>query len=231
MPDARIEIVAEDGAIEAFAAYPEGVGPWPPVIVLPDSWGLRPVIEDIARGLAAQGYFALAPSLPADPAALLSERMDEVAEAWLDYLEAERMADDVRLGVLGYGVGGAVGLRLAAVHAERIAAAAIFYGGRPDAAEAHHLAGCFSAVLYLGHAARDPAAQATAPLEAALRKAGVDFETETYAGGRGFAAPDRPDYDPELAARHWAKLTDLFERALKYRPRQAGDELHVGVSG
>mgnify|MGYP003578912426 CR=1 FL=1 len=101
------------------------------------------------------------------------------------------------------------------------------WGGAPHPAEAHHLAGCFSAVLYLGHAARDPAAHATAPLEAALRKAGVDFETEVYPAGRGFAASDRPEYDVTLSQRHWAKVLELFERVLKSRPRQAGDDAQI----
>ena len=70
MPEAHIEIEAEDGHIDAFAACPDGPGPWPPVLLLSDSRGLRPAVEAMARRLAAHGVFVLAPNLfhRSDPA-------------------------------------------------------------------------------------------------------------------------------------------------------------------
>jgi carboxymethylenebutenolidase len=133
-------------------------------------------------------------------------------EAWLHALEGVRLVDDTRIGVLGYGVGAAVALRLAALHAERIAAAAVLYGGRPSPAEAHHLAGCVNSVLHLGHAAGDGADDGA--LEAALRREGVDFESLVYPAPRGFAVPDHPGYEPAAAQRHWTNLTELFSRTL-----------------
>jgi carboxymethylenebutenolidase len=85
-------------------------------------------------------------------AVLDPDAQSEDFEAWLHTLEAERLVDDTRIGLLGYGVGAALALRLAALHAERIAAAAVFYGGRPSQDEARHLAACVNAVLHLGHA-------------------------------------------------------------------------------
>ena len=184
MPEAHIEMEAEDGCIDAFAVCPDGAGPWPPILLLSDSRGLRPAVEAMARRLAGEGCFVLAPNL--------------------FYRTGAGSSADARRA--------AVALRLAAVHAERIAAAAVFYGGRPSPAEAHHLAGCVNAVLHLGHAAGGGAEDGV--LEAALRREGVDFESLVYPAPRGFAVPDHPGYEPAAAERHWTNLTELFHRTL-----------------
>jgi carboxymethylenebutenolidase len=235
MPEAHIEIEAEDGCIDAFAVCPDGMGPWRPILLLSDSRGLRPAIEAMARCLAGQGFYVLAPDLfyrtgtgpdaearhaaveiVLDPAA-----QAEDFEAWLSGLEAKRLVDDARVGVLGYGVGAAMALRLAALHAERIAAAAVFYGGRPSADEARHLAACVNAVLHLGHA--DDGGAGAGALEAALRREGVDFESLAFAAPRGFAVPDHPGYEPEAAERHWTNLLELFRRTLGMSNSDPGD--------
>ena len=51
-------------------------------------------------------------------------------------------------------------------------------------------------------------------LEAALRREGVDFESQVYAGARGFAVADHPGYAPKAAERHWANVLDLFKHTL-----------------
>ena len=63
MPEAHIEIEAEDGCIDAFVVCPDAGQPFAPLLLLSDSRGLRPAIEDIARRLAAEGFFVLAPDL------------------------------------------------------------------------------------------------------------------------------------------------------------------------
>jgi carboxymethylenebutenolidase len=226
MPEAHIEIEADDDCIDAFAVCPDAGQPFAPILLLSDSRGLRPAIEDMARRLASEGFFVLAPDLfyrtgpsstdaearHAAVKALDPDAQAEDFEAWLHSLEAERLVEDTRIGLLGYGVGAALALRLAALHAERIAAAAIFYGGRPSSEEASHLAACVNAVLHLGHAEGDLADAGR--LEAALRREGVDFESLDYRAPRGFAVPDHPGYTPAAAARHWTNLTELFRRTL-----------------
>lgn len=228
MPEAHIEIEAEDGCIDAFAVCPDAGQPFAPILLLSDSRGLRPAIADMARRLADEGFFVLAPDLfhrtgssstdaearhAAVKAVLDPDAQAEDFEAWLHSLEAQRLVDDTRIGLLGYGVGAALALSLAGLHAERIAAAAIFYGGRPASDEAHHLAACVNAVLHLGHAEGDTVGPGL--LEAALRREGVDFESLGYRAPRGFAVPDHPGYTPEAAERHWTSLTELFRRTLR----------------
>lgn len=231
MSSARLEIPTEEGAIDAFAAWPHGRGPHPPILLLSDSRGLTPAVEGLAERLSAQGFFVLAPDLfhrahpritPGRPYAVSGEPLfgpqaqSEDFQAWLDWLADERLADDARVGVLGYGVGGALGVRLAARHAERIAAVASFYGRSPTSQAARDLAQRINAVLHLGYPA-DALwlhAAAIAEFEAALTAAGVDFETEAYPAAHGFAAEDHPAYDARAARLHWARLLDLFRRAL-----------------
>jgi len=244
MPEAHVEIEAEDGCVDAFVVCPDAGQPFAPILLLSDSRGLRPAIEDIARRLAAEGFFVLAPDLfyrtgssPTDAearhaavkAVLDPDAQSEDFEAWLHTLEAERLVDDTRIGLLGYGVGAALALRLAALHAERIAAAAVFYGGRPSQDEARHFAACVNAVLHLGHADGDTV---DAGLEAALRREGVDFESLDYRAPRGFAVPDHPGYTPQAAARHWTNLTELFRRTLwepKSGPASASGHSEDGI--
>jgi carboxymethylenebutenolidase len=51
----------------AHEAVPEGQGPFPPVIVLHDRFGLTPRFKALAGRLAAEGFYVLAPALYATP--------------------------------------------------------------------------------------------------------------------------------------------------------------------
>lgn len=192
MAEARIEIEAEDGGLDAFVACPDGAGRAPPVILLGDRDGLTPALEIRARRLAAHGYFVLAP----DWARRAAEDRREDADAWLDHLADERRVDDARVGVAGLGAGANLALRLAAWRAERIAAVAAFGGRGFGPATAREIAQCVNGVVRLGGPLGATSAR-IGVLEAALAAAGVDFEVEIYG--------DQPD---------WRGLIDLFGRAL-----------------
>src|SRR5208337_1368864 len=49
--------------LKAYVAQPPGSGPFPAVIVVQEWWGLNEHIRDIARRLANEGYFTVAPDL------------------------------------------------------------------------------------------------------------------------------------------------------------------------
>lgn len=51
----------------AHEAVPEGQGPFPPVIVIHDRFGLTPHFKAITNRLAAEGFYALAPAFYATP--------------------------------------------------------------------------------------------------------------------------------------------------------------------
>ena len=141
--------------------------------------------------------------------------------ALLATIDAEAEFSDAPVGVVGYCLTGSFALRIAATHPDRVAAAAAFHATslavEDDSASAMHVVNNIRAQLYLGHAEKDkylPHEQ-IARLDLALADAGVHFTTEFYAGARhGFTATDAPDYDEAADARHYKRLTTLFEETL-----------------
>ena len=207
MSEARIEIAADDGCIDAFVACPDGPGPRPPVILLADRAGVTPAVETLARRLTAHNYLVLAPEWARRPA---DDRRED-ADAWLDHIADLRLADDTRVGVLGYGEGANLAMRLAAWRSERIAAVAAF-GGRGFApSTAWDLAQRINGVVRLGHAAGVPA-QRAGSLEGALGACGVDFDLELYGS------------EPS-----WAGIVDLFGRTLMPSAVASGAADHVSA--
>ena len=63
MRERLIEIPTADGRMETFITHPEQDGPFPPVVVYMDFWGVREELYDIARRIGAVGYYAMAPDL------------------------------------------------------------------------------------------------------------------------------------------------------------------------
>ena len=58
-----VNIPVESGESSAYYACPEGVGPWPGLVVIHEILGLNDNIREIARRFAAEGYAALAVDL------------------------------------------------------------------------------------------------------------------------------------------------------------------------
>lgn len=58
-----IDIPTADGAMDAYAAWPLGAGPFPLVVMFMDIWGLREELFGLARNVAAQGYYCVLPNL------------------------------------------------------------------------------------------------------------------------------------------------------------------------
>ncbi len=155
MPTKTVRIPTADGLADAFAAHPDGGGRHPGVLLYPDAFGLRPVLEGIARELARHGYYVLVPNhyyrhgpapvveLPAyigeeaRPAvfarlaplieAHTTERALRDADACLDFLTGRPEVGAGPVGVIGYCVGAVLALRTAAAHPERVAAVAGFH--------------------------------------------------------------------------------------------------------
>lgn len=142
-------------------------------------------------------------------------------EALLATLDAEPEFDGSRVGVVGYCMTGAFALRMAAAHPERVAAAAGFHSARlaveGDANSPLGLVDRINGRVFLGHADGDELMDAgqIGRLDAAMAAAGVDFTTELFKGaGHGFTAFDAPVYNEAADARHYKRLSTLFEETL-----------------
>lgn len=187
-------------AVRAWVVYPERPDKAPVVLVVHEIFGLSNWIRAVADQLAADGFIAIAPDLLSgkdvpegqdgpDPDAA------RAAIATLDPADVQRRLDavasygmslpaaDSRYGIIGFCWGGSTTFSHA-VHAQRLGAAVVYYGGSPETAA---LDSVRAPVLGL-YGENDARVNATiAPAQAALQAQGKTFEPVIYPGaGHGF---------------------------------------------
>lgn len=157
MPTTTLRIPTPDGQADAFAAFPDGGGRHPGVLLYTDAFGVRPVLRERARELAEHGYSVLVPNLyyrhgpapvtelpehigedvrPAIIARLVplieahtTERILRDADAYLRFLTARPEVGAGPFAVIGYCVGAALAMRTATAHPDQVAAVACFHPG------------------------------------------------------------------------------------------------------
>ncbi|MFG2171385.1 dienelactone hydrolase family protein [Streptomyces niveus] len=158
MPTKTVRIPTTDGLqADAFAAYPDDGERHPAVLMYMDAFGLRPVLEEMARELAGHGYYVLVPNvyyrhgpgpvveLPEHisedvrPAIIdrlrpfilahTTERVLRDADAYIGFLTAQPEVTAGRIAVTGYCMGGLWATRSALAHPDRVAALAVFHPG------------------------------------------------------------------------------------------------------
>lgn len=251
MPRA-LAIAAPDGSLDAQLFTPaDAAGPLPPVVLFPDIGGVRPAYDAKAQAVADGGYAVLLPNIyyrdlagPVSPEGrsfrdpdvwprvqAYSRRLTPDAQAgdFAALLAAVDAAPECAagpVGAVGYCMTGGFALRLAALHPDRVAAAAGFHSARLAAADDPHspaaVAGAIRARVYLGHADQDKSLppDQIARLDEALAAAGVHFTTELYAGAsHGFTTRDHPAYDARADRRHYKRLFTLLDEALRSAER------------
>ncbi len=212
MSGSAIDITTDDGVADAYLSLPDDGAPRGGVLFLMDAFGLRPVIDEMADRIAAQGYAVLAPNLfyragrapvlempdlttpeartaffgKVRPlmAELTPERIAADGKAYLDRLNQEAPGP---VAITGYCMGARMGWRIAVADPQRVAALAGFHAGglvTDDAESPHNSAGRLDARLYFGHADND-ASNSPAQIKAldeALDAAGVSYTSEVYEG-------------------------------------------------
>lgn len=243
MIEAEITIETGDGGMNAFVTRPEEGGPFPVVFFYMDAPGKREELHDMARRIATTGYFVVLPNLyyrstPAFEVDLRSEdSLQEMfglmmklsnpmivrdTQAMIDFVTAERDADEQRIGCVGYCMSGPFSLAVAAAYPDRIQAAASIYGVRlaVDEDDSPHLGFARTkGEIYVAAAETDSYAppEMIARVEKEIASSGVRGRVEWYPGTHhGFAFPDRGEiYDKRAAERHWSRLHSLFDRNLR----------------
>jgi carboxymethylenebutenolidase len=186
-----VEIKTPDGTCNAAFIHPT-TGSYPGVIIWADAFGLRPVLRDMGKALAKEGYSVLVPNPfyrvvreagldyrtfdfgnTADRAKLTplmaSITADGAAEkdalafiAWLD--QQKEVNKSKKIGTQGYCMGGPLVVRTAA-SSDRIGAGGSFHGGglvTPNPNSPHLLAPKIKARMYFGIAKNDDEQQPTA---------------------------------------------------------------------
>ena len=151
-----VDVKTPDGACDAAFFYPTK-GTHPGVLIWHDSLGLRPVIRELGRRIAVEGYSVLVPNLfyrmarvpvfdesfdyagnPEDRKKysrivapfLAPGAAERDAVAYVSFLDAQRQVDRNRkVGTHGYCLGGPYVLKTAAALPGRVGAGASFHGG------------------------------------------------------------------------------------------------------
>ncbi len=227
---ATVVYATVDGkAVNGYLAKPRNAKPGlPGLIVIHEWWGLNDNVREETERLAAEGYVALAVDLYGGqsatevPAAMkLSQALsantppaeDNLRQAYA-FLAGEQGA--LRIGSIGWCLGGRWSLRSALLLPKDIDATVIFYGSVnvPEAALeplAMPILGLFGT--------KDPVIPlpTVVAFEASLKKLGKKAEIHIYEGAQhGFANPSSGTaYEPVAAEDAWRRATAFLHTHLQ----------------
>ena len=196
-------------------------GPGPGVLLLHSFWGLTSSVKNLADGLAGHGYTVLAPDinfgeLPDSEQNALdhlgSASPDRLASLVLSSVELlHERSTDGSIGVVGFGMGGSLGLWASVRLNAKLSAAVSFYGSQQI-----DFAGSNSS--YLIHLAEED--EYVSDEEAAFMEATMGLESLTVDVLRyprtkhGFCEPDGDSFDPEAFELAWSRTLDFLAERL-----------------
>ena len=127
MTEKHIDIATTDGAMNTLVVYPDEGGPHPVVLFYMDAPGKREELHDMARRLAASGYYVVLPNLyyrrsrdywlkerTPEAMAVMFEHMNALTmamsvrdtQALLRFVDSQPEADGARIGAVGYCMSG-----------------------------------------------------------------------------------------------------------------------------
>ena len=226
-----VTIPTADGTLPAYAARPNGPGPFPIVLVIEEIFGVHEYIKDVCRRWAKLGYLAVAPELYARIADLskMTDAHDIVANVIMKAPDATLLADldstaawaatnhgnPARMGVMGFCRGGR-DTWLYAEHNPHLKAAVAFYGpvaGKTSPIQPNtplDLAAGLKCPLLGLYGGADEGIDQKDVQEAAsrARAAGQTVEIQVFPGApHGFHADYRATYDETAAVAAWARAT------------------------
>jgi carboxymethylenebutenolidase len=203
-------------------------GPGPALVVVQEWWGLIDQIKHTADRFAAEGFTALVPDLYHGRVIGLQEP-DEAGKAMMA-LDEGRAAQELRgavdhllcsgeatgdyVGTVGYCMGGALAMALAASH-EKVRAVVCFYGVPSPETDLKRIAG-----TVLGHFGdRDEFAspEEVRKLTEGLAAAHIPHTFHSYPGGHhAFANEDRPEvYNAEADRLSWERTLEFLRANLR----------------
>ena len=204
----------------AYFVQPEE-GPGPGILVLHSLWGLTSAVKSLCDGLADLGYTVLAPDINfGELPETEQEGIDRLGEASPDRLAslvlssagllAERSSSGP-IGIVGFGMGGSLGLWASVRLPDLVGAAVSFYGTQQI-----DFAGSKSA--YLVHFAEEDeyiTDDEAVFMEATMGLESLPVEVITYPGTRhGFCEPDSESFDPEALETAWERTVEFLEERL-----------------
>lgn len=205
----------------AYFVPPSSGKPGPGVLLLCSWWGLTAAVRQRADRLSEAGLTVLAPDLMlGSHPGTESEAETTLAELHVDRLASlvlsssglitEKSSGD-RIGVVGLGMGGSMGLWLSVRNAPVVDVVVSFYGSQQiDFAGA-------DATYQLHLAESDPwvSNDEIAFMEATMGLEDLEVSSTVYPGTHhGFAERDDPNFESTTADRAWSTTTDFLVDSL-----------------
>lgn len=196
-------------------------GPGPGVLLLHSFWGLTSSVKSLADGMADRGYTVLAPDINfGELPETEQDALDHLGKASPDRLASlvlssatllHEKSTEGPIGVIGFGMGGSLGLWASVRLSSVVAAAVSFYGSQQI-----DFAG--SRADYLIHLAEDDefvSDDEAAFMEATMGLENLSVEVHRYPGTRhGFSEPDGETFDPGAFEEAWARTLHFLESRL-----------------
>src|SRR5688572_10552211 len=139
MPGTSVEFASNGSQARGYLSVQDS-GSGPGVVVIQEWWGLVDHIRNVCDRLAGEGFVALAPDLyhgettaePDEAGKLMMEldieRAAKDMSGAVDYLLGHEAVEGDKVGAIGFCMGGALVLVLAARNGEKVGAVAPFYG-------------------------------------------------------------------------------------------------------
>ena len=242
MLEKEITINTGEGQMNTFIVHPDEDGPHPVIIFLMDAPGKRGEIHQMARRIAACGYWVMLPNLyyrrVEEFVSDGTEKNREIMFEHKNSLSNEMVVEDCGqlleealkyesaskgpVGCLGYCMSGPFAFSAAAGINQRIRATASIHGVElvTDSEHSPHLnSHKIKGEIYFGCAETDEWVpnEMIESLEKHLSKTNINYRIEWYHGTQhGFVFPERiGKYHRASAERHWHRILSLFERNLK----------------
>ncbi|MGF1546781.1 MAG: dienelactone hydrolase family protein [Thiotrichales bacterium] len=225
----KIEYRDGDAQLTGYLYYDDAVqGARPGVMVVHEWWGLNDYVRKRAEMLAELGYVAFAADMYG--AGKATEHADE-AKGWMQQITANQaqwqaramsglaqlkkspLVDPGKTAAIGYCFGGATVMQMAYAGAD-LKGVASFHGSLPPATDEQgkHI----KSRIFIAHGAADSfvPAERVQQFQAALEKAGADWQFVSYGGAKhGFTNPgadkmgmDALKYDASADQRSWAQM-------------------------
>jgi len=219
----------EGVTISGFLARPQDSKPHPAIVIIHEWWGLNDHMKDLAQRFAKGGYVALAPDLysrlghkvtkdPNEAAKLMESLQSQHAlkdlNAATRYLKTQPFVDPLKIGAVGFCMGGTFTLMVAS-HNSDVKAAVPFYGQIPPTDSLKYL---LCPVLYI-YGGQDGwiKLQDVERLKQGLRQYGRPGEIKIYPDcPHAFFNDTRPDvYRPNEAKDAWQRTLQFLATHLR----------------
>ena len=216
-----LEVQTENGASNAYVAFPDDVND-KAVVIIQEWWGLNDHIKDIAGRYADEGFIGIAPDLYRGKVATNPDEASKMMQALAseDGLGTIKGSLDsasekfgiTHFGITGYCMGGTFALR-AACALEGLSAAVPFYGDIP---EEELLSKLRTPTIFIS-GTRDGwiTPEKVAAMEDVVERYELPLTSVKYDADHAFFNDTRPEvYDQTAASDAWAKAIAFFKENL-----------------